>query len=283
MERLEDNLNYDRIAKAIAFIQAHHTAQPDLDTIAAHVHLSSYHFQRLFQEWAGVTPKKFLQYISLSHAKSLLNENNLAEATYKTGLSSSSRLHDLFIGIEGMTPAEYKNGGNNLTIRYSHEYSSFGKVLIASTDKGICHVSFADDLEKAILSLKNQFPKADYKQEKNTLHKNVVDFFENNNITPIKLHIKGTAFQLKVWEALLTIPSGKLNTYGHIAKKINSPKASRAVGTAIGSNPIAYLIPCHRVIQASGILGGYMWNPIRKQAIIAWESAYSNNQQDETI
>lgn len=277
MERLENNLNYDRIAKAIAFIQAHHTVQPDLDAIAAHVHLSPYHFQRLFKEWAGITPKKFLQYISLSHAKQLLNENTLAETTFQTGLSSTSRLHDLFIRIEGMTPSEYKNGGIHLTIKYCYEHTFFGQILIASTDKGICHISFVENSEEGFTSLKNQFPQANFIAKKTPFHQSVLDFFENKkNNTAIHLHVKGTPFQLKVWEALLKIPTGHLNSYGNIAQQIDSPKASRAVGTAIGNNPVAYLIPCHRVIQASGIIGGYMWNPIRKQAIIAWESAHSN-------
>lgn len=276
----QENLNYDRIAKAITHINTNFKEQPSLDEIAEHVHLSPYHFQRIFKEWAGITPKKFLQYTSVQYAKQVLDEGTttLFDAAMETGLSGTSRLHDLFINIEGMTPGEYKNDGENLSINYSYAHSPFGLVAIASTSKGLCHVAFIDDEEKGLYELKKQFPKAQYHQRVDQTQVNALMVFANDwsQISEIKLHLKGTDFQLKVWESLLRIPKGQLATYGKIADVIKKPKASRAVGTAIGSNPIAYLIPCHRVIQSSGNLGGYRWDSIRKTAIIGWEAAQSH-------
>ncbi|TJZ61384.1 methylated-DNA--[protein]-cysteine S-methyltransferase [Sphingobacterium olei] len=283
----QQHINYERIAKAIAYIQHNFRHQPSLEELAAHVHISPFHFQRLFTEWAGTSPKKFLQYISVSYAKSLLEnqKHTIFETVYETGLTSSSRLHDLFIQIEGMTPAEYKNGGQNLTIYYSFSFTPFGESLIASTEKGICYMAFVEDATQGFYDLQKKFPDATYIKKEIDIHCEVNGIFnrENANLPQLKLHLKGTPFQLKVWEALLKIPMGSLSTYGTIAKQINHEKASRAVGTAIGSNPIAYLIPCHRVIQSSGIFGGYMWNPTRKAAIIGWENAQLNPEQDETI
>lgn len=269
----EQSVNYQRIATAIDYLHRHHKDQPDLEAIAEKVHLSPFHFQRLFTEWAGVSPKKFLQFISLSHAKNLLREpqRTLFDVADETGLSGTGRLHDLFVNIEGMTPGEYKNGGENLEIEYSFSDCPFGRLLIASTQKGICHVAF----EEEISNLKSQFPKADFKAFQNSLHRQVSTVFDSEFAAahPINLHLKGTDFQLKVWEALLKIPMGQLKSYGRIAKEIEQPNASRAVGTAIGSNPVAYLIPCHRVIQSSGLIGGYMWGTTRKSAIIGWEAS----------
>ena len=273
----QEIVNYNRIAKAISHIRANFKEQPSLDEIAQKVHLSPYHFQRIFKEWAGVSPKKFLQYTSVQYAKGILHESNatLFDAAMETGLSGTSRLHDLFITIEGMTPGEYKNQGENLSINYSFAQSPFGLVTIASTEKGLCHVAFTDDEEKGLYELKMQFPRAKYQQRVDQTQVNALLFFANDwsQISKIKLHLKGTDFQLKVWESLLRIPKGNLATYGNIAKMIDKPKASRAVGSAIGSNPIAYLIPCHRVIQSSGNLGDYRWDGIRKTAIIGWEAA----------
>jgi AraC family transcriptional regulator, regulatory protein of adaptative response / methylated-DNA-[protein]-cysteine methyltransferase len=273
----QQQTDFDRISEAIDFIKNNFTAQPSLDEIANHVHLSASHFQKMFTEWAGVSPKKFLQYISINYAKAKLrNEQaSLFDTALETGLSGTGRLHDLFINIEGMTPGEYKNGGENLIITYNYAESVFGKILIAKTKKGICYIAFYEDEAIAFLLLKNNFPKAIFTKEKNVDQKDILNILTNeyDSIHKIKLHLKGTDFQLKVWETLLTIPSGALATYGDIAKQIENPKASRAVGSAIGSNPVAYLIPCHRVIQASGIFGGYMWGPKRKTAIIAWEAA----------
>ncbi len=269
--------NYNRVAKAIEFIRSNFQEQPSLNEIAASIHLSPYHFQRLFTEWAGVSPKKFMQYISVEYAKKLLKERQvtLLEAAMETGFSGTGRLHDLFVSIEGMTPGEYKNGGESLEINYSFAESPFGKLIVASTSKGICHMSFIDDGQKAFDDLKSRFPNATYHQFLDKHQQDGLSIFQNDwsKQEQIKLHLNGTPFQLKVWETLLKIPSGSLSVYGSIAQKIERPKASRAVGSAIGKNPVAFLIPCHRVIQSSGRIGGYMWGSTRKSAIIGWEAA----------
>ncbi len=206
-------------------------------------------------------------------------QTTLFETACATGLSGTGRLHDLFISIEGMTPAEYKNGAQNLAINYSFANSPFGPLLVASTTKGLCYMAFYEAETAALAALQEQFPHAVFQQQRDRIQEDALFIFQNNGneLPQIKLHLKGTDFQLKVWEALLKIPMGQLATYGHIAQQIDSPKASRAVGTAIGSNPIAYLIPCHRVIQATGHFGGYMWGTTRKTALIGWESAQTDN------
>lgn len=273
----QEYINYNRIAEAIKYIQENFTKQPTLDEVAEKVNLSPYHFQRLFTDWAGVSPKKFLQYTSIQHAKKILSntESTLFDTAYETGLSGTGRLHDLFVKIEGMTPGEYRNKGENLSINYSYGESLFGKILVASTAKGICYMGFSDENEVAFAELEKRFPKANFIQQTDGIQKSALQVHTHNwnKIGCIKLHLKGTDFQLKVWEALLKIPMGNLATYGTIAKEIEKPKASRAVGTAIGSNPIAFLIPCHRVIQSTGMLGGYMWGTTRKTAIIGWEAS----------
>lgn len=270
-------INYNRIAKAIEYIKKNFKKQPSLDEIAEQVYLSPFHFQRLFSEWAGTTPKKFLQYISIQHAKRLLKDQHatLSDTAFKTGLSSTGRLHDLFINIEGMSPAEYKNGGKKLLINYSFFKSPFGDVIVASTHKGICFMAFYDNERLVLGKLKQKFPNADYQSKLEVMQQNAMLIFQDDwsKLHQIKLHLKGTDFQFKVWEMLLKIPSGKLCTYGRIAEQIGKPNSNRAVGTAIGSNPVAFLIPCHRVIQSSGNVGGYMWGNTRKTAIIGWESA----------
>ena len=275
----QEQLNYDRIAVAINFIRTHFREQPTLEQIAEQVHLSPFHFQRLFSEWAGTTPKKFLQYISVQYAKSLLKENQatLFDAAFETGLSGTSRLHDLFINIEGMTPAEYREGGKNLQINYSWAESPFGNLIVASTVKGICFMAFYEEESMALAALKAHFPNAVFHQKLDLIQQNALFLFQNDwsGLQQVKLHLKGTDFQLKVWETLLKIPMGRVSTYGTIARQIARPQASRAVGTAIGSNPVAFLIPCHRVIQSTGAIGGYMWGPTRKTAILGWEAARS--------
>ncbi|AHF15268.1 bifunctional helix-turn-helix domain-containing protein/methylated-DNA--[protein]-cysteine S-methyltransferase [Niabella soli] len=270
-------INFNKIAAAIEYIHRNFKEQPGLEEIAKAVHTSSFHFQRLFSEWAGTSPKKFLQYISVEHAKGLLKNNNasVADAAYDTGLSGTSRLHDLFTTIEGMTPAEYKNGGKNLHINFSFAESPFGNLIVAATTKGICYMAFYDEEKKAFENLRQKFPEAQFQQKLDLLQQNALFLFQNQWKEPkeIKLHLKGTDFQLKVWEALLKIPMGRVTSYGSLAAQIGQPTASRAVGTAIGSNPVAYLIPCHRVIQATGETGGYMWGPSRKRAIFGWEQS----------
>jgi AraC family transcriptional regulator of adaptative response/methylated-DNA-[protein]-cysteine methyltransferase len=276
----QETINYNRIAEAIDYIKANFKEQPNLDEVAEKVHLSPFHFQRLFSDWAGTSPKKFLQYTSLEHAKKLLKENQatISETAYETGLSGTSRLHDLFVNIEGMTPAEYKNGGKNLAINYSFAESPFGNIIVASTQKGVCFMAFAEDETIGFVDLKNKFPNASFTRKLDLAQQNALFIFQNDwsKLSEIKLHLKGTDFQLKVWETLLKIPMGQLSTYGSIAQQIAKPNASRAVGTAIGCNPVAFLIPCHRVIQSSGVFGGYMWGNTRKTAIIGWEGAQVN-------
>lgn len=276
----QEYINYSRIAEAIEYIQQNFTEQPTLEEIAEKVHLSPFHFQKMFTDWAGVSPKKFLQFISVQHAKQILNnsQSTLFETAYKTGLSGTGRLHDLFVKIEGMTPGEYKNKGENLTINYSLAESFFGRILVASTHKGICYMGFSDDKQMAFSELEKRFPRANFIQQTDEIQQNALQIYTQDwsKINKIKLHLKGTDFQLKVWEALLKIPTGNLTTYGNIANLIQKPKASRAVGTAIGNNPIAFLIPCHRVIQSTGIFGGYMWGTTRKTAIIGWEASKIN-------
>ncbi len=275
--KAQEHINFNRIAEAIDYLRENYSRQPELAEVAEKVHISPYHFQRLFTEWAGTSPKKFLQYISLQHAKKMLKEDqaSLFETAMETGLSGTSRLHDLFVNMEGMTPGEYKNGGAHLSINYSFAESPFGNILIASTAKGICHISFADDSTQALAQLQHDFPNATYRQVLDGMQQNALYIFTHDwsKLHQIKLHLKGTDFQLKVWETLLKIPVGKLTTYGNIAQRIQRPKAARAVGTAIGDNPVAFLIPCHRVIQSSGLLGGYHWGTTRKTAMIGWEAA----------
>lgn len=274
----QDQTNYNRIAEAIGYIKDNFKLQPRLEDVAEKVSLSPFHFQRLFTEWAGVSPKKFLQYLTVEYAKKQLKDNNASifDAAIETGLSGTGRLHDLFIKIEGMTPGEYKNGGENLSINYSFAESPFGNMLVASTSKGICHMAFADDEKDALQTLQAKFPNATYKQVVDMMQQNVLYVFTHDwtKLAQVKLHLKGTDFQLKVWETLLKIPIGHLTTYGIIARQVQVPNASRAVGSAIGENPVAFLIPCHRVIQSTGLFCGYHWGSIRKSAMIGWEAAH---------
>ena len=269
-------IDYERIEKAIIFLKQNFKEQPGLGEVAKQVHLSPFHFQRLFKNWAGVSPKKFLQFLSVEHAKNLLKQNlSLSDASYKTGLSGTSRLHDLFISIEGMTPGEFKNGGNGLNINYSFAETPFGDIIIASTNKGICQLAFVNEEIIGIENLKYLFPKASLVQKTDLIQQDALQFFTGdwNDLKKIKLHLKGTPFQLKVWQSLLQIPLGNISTYGQVASNIQNANASRAVGTAIGSNPVAFLIPCHRVIMPSGIIGEYHWGSNRKTAILGWEAA----------
>ena len=266
---------YDRIADAIAYIHQNVKRPPNLEEIAASVHLSPVHFQKQFKDWVGVSPKKFLQYISAEYAKKILANNtdfSMSDAVYETGFSSPSRLHDLFIQIEGMTPAEFKNQGKNLAISYSFADTPFGEVIIASTQKGICHMAFEGDRALACRQLLDAFPQAQFTAQTDAFQQSALRIFADAESLPsIKLHLKGTPFQLKIWQSLLKIPMGQLKTYSDIAQDIENPQANRAVGTAIGRNPVAFLIPCHRVIRSTGIIGGYKWGAPRKTAMIGWE------------
>lgn len=274
----QEEVNFNRIAAAIDFYRQNFRRQPSLEEAAEHVHISPFHFQRMFHEWAGVTPKQFLQFISLEHARGLLKSKraSLFDAAMDTGLSGTGRLHDLFIKIEGMTPGEFRNGGEDLQINYSFAESPFGKIIVASTPRGICHMAFADNgTVDALRKLVSRFPNATYNQLTDRLQQNALFIFTQDwsKLDQIKLHLRGTPFQMRVWETLLKVPMGDVTTYSRLADRLDHPQASRAVGTAVGSNPVAFLIPCHRVIRASGIIGDYHWGSTRKTAMIAWESA----------
>ncbi|MBF9140139.1 bifunctional transcriptional activator/DNA repair enzyme AdaA [Hymenobacter properus] len=268
--------DYQRIEAALIYAQAHFQQQPDLEAMAAQAHWSPFYFQRKFQEWAGVSPKKFLQYLSLDHAKLLLSRQaSVAEAAYETGLSGPSRLHDLFVTLEAMTPGEYRHGGAALTIGYSFGDSPFGRYLVASTAKGICKLVFLTDEETALQELRQEWPNATLVAEVAADHARVARFFARD-FTPtdrLHLHLKATAFQLKIWESLLRVPEGQLRTYSQLAEAAENGAAVRAAGTAIGANPVAYLIPCHRVIRGTGALGQYRWGAPRKAALLGWEAA----------
>lgn len=272
--------SYQRVAAAIDFMRANFREQPSLDEVAQHIHLSPYHFQRLFSDWAGVSPKKFLQFLTLDYAKSLIRkkEFTLFDTAEEAGLSGTGRLHDLFIQIEGMTPGEYKNGGAALLIHYSFAESPFGPVLVASTSKGICHMAFVDDDAVALQRMQQLFPNARFQQLTDSFQQEALFIFRQDwkNMNQIRLHLKGTPFQLKVWEALLRIPMGGLRSYQQLAQSIDHPTASRAVGSAIGQNPVAFLIPCHRVIQSTGETGNYYWGSQRKALMIGWEAGREN-------
>ncbi|OXE95065.1 AraC family transcriptional regulator of adaptative response/methylated-DNA-[protein]-cysteine methyltransferase [Flavobacterium araucananum] len=274
----QQEYDYKRVASAINFIKENYKSQPKLEDVADHVNLSPFHFQRMFQNWAGVTPKQFLQYLTAEYAKDILKTTRMSlfDAAHESGLSGAGRLHDLFIKVEGMSPGEYKNGGEALKINYSFADCPFGEMLVAATSKGICHMSFVDNgSEQALEGLKANFPNAKYIQMVDMFQQNALFVFTQDwsKLDKVKLHLKGTDFQIKVWEALLKVPTGGFTTYGDLAANAGHQGASRAVGTAIGSNPVAFLIPCHRVIKSTGEIGQYHWGATRKNAIIGWEAA----------
>jgi AraC family transcriptional regulator of adaptative response/methylated-DNA-[protein]-cysteine methyltransferase len=265
-----------RIAAAILFLRENFQRQPSLEEVAAQVQWSPDHFQRVFTAWAGVSPKKFAQYLSLGYAKSLLRVPNatLFNTAVETGLSGTGRLHDLFVSIEGMTPGEWKSG-TGLVLYYHFAETIFGKALVAATDRGVCHLAFVEEESAGVRALLKSFPLATHHHGMHPHSEAAVRLISRNwsDLTQLKLHLRGTPFQIKVWEALLKIPSGKVATYGSLAASLGQPTAARAVGSAVGDNPVGFLIPCHRVIQASGALGGYAWGVERKAAMLGWEAA----------
>jgi len=270
--------DYDRIAEAISFISNRLNSQPTLNEIAAHLHLSPFHFQRLFCRWAGVTPKRFLQVLTLDRAKQLLRESKpLLEVSDTLGLSSSSRLYDHFVHLEAVTPGEYKLKGAGLTIEYAVHDTPFGKTFIATTPRGVCAFSFLEnmEIEGHLTALNKKWPHALVHENRQRTLAVINAMFggEKKLDRPLSLHVTGTNFQISVWKALLQIPPATVTSYSQVAIAIGHPKSARAVGLAVGANPVAFLIPCHRVIQLSGKLGGYRWGEARKQAIHAWESA----------
>lgn len=271
--------DYRRIEQAILFLEQKWQEQPDLQAVAAHVGLSEYHFQRLFSRWAGISPKRFLQFLTLAYAKQLLAEaNNLLDVTYETGLSSPGRLHDLFVTYEAMTPGEFKRKGEGLTIRYGFHESPFGECLLAVTERGICSLTFIADGEHdaAVEALQAAWPLAELREDPTQTQPFMVQIFTadaNPPRKPLPLYLSGTNFQIKVWQALLQIPPGSAVSYDTVAALIGQPGATRAIGTAISRNPVAYLIPCHRVIRKVGALGDYRWGAARKKAMLGWEAA----------
>jgi AraC family transcriptional regulator of adaptative response/methylated-DNA-[protein]-cysteine methyltransferase len=269
--------DYERVAEAIRFIEAQVTAQPSLAEIADHVHLSPYHFQRLFSRWAGISPKRFLQALTVAHAKQLLDAcTSLLEVSGQLGLSSASRLHDHFIQLEAVTPGEYRRRGAGMDISYGVAETHFGFAFIAASDKGICQLGFLEnrDCSHELERLAKRWPEARLLENHADIHRLAKSLFSHQGSPdrPLSLLVSGTNFQINVWLALLNIPEGKLVSYAQVAKAIQRPDAVRAVGNAVGANPIAFLIPCHRVIHNSGELDGYRWGGIRKRALIAWEA-----------
>lgn len=275
----EPNINYHRIEKAIQFLEENFQRQPELDEVAEKVHLSPFHFQRLFTEWAGISPKRFLQFLTVGFLKQRLRETkNLSEAAESAGLSSQSRVYDLFTTLEAVTPQEYKKQGEGLHIEYGIHDTPFGLCLIGTTERGICWLSFIntmDDARVSIEDMKTHWHNSVFHQNQDITSIFIQQIFHRNTSSPTKLHlfVKGTNFQIKVWDALLKIPTGGVVTYQGIADEIGSPRAMQAVGSAVGSNHIAYLIPCHRVIRKDGVLGEYRWSATRKKSMIGWEMA----------
>ena len=281
-ENIDDRATYELMAKAIAFIRQNHRKQPDLAAIARQAHLSEYHFQRLFTKWAGISPKRFLQYLTVEYAKSKIAETkNLLELTGNVGLSSSGRSHDLFVNLEAISPQEFKTGGAGLQICYGIHETMFGDCLIATTARGICNLYFLDkmDDQAAELILREEWSKAQIigdRQITQPISDRLFSHLPNlnpANQTPINLYVKGTNFQIQVWRALLRIPFGGITTYQGLGRSLGRPNAARAIGNAVGSNPVSFLIPCHRVIRESGELGGYRWGLERKTVMLGWEAS----------
>jgi AraC family transcriptional regulator, regulatory protein of adaptative response / methylated-DNA-[protein]-cysteine methyltransferase len=269
--------DYERVANVIRFLDRHHTDQPDLNQLASAAGLSPFHFHRLFSAWAGVTPKDFLQCLTLEHVKRLLLEGrNVFDAALDAGLSGPGRLHDLCVTLEAASPGEMKTGGAGIQIDYGFSETPFGEALIAETKRGICHLSFLDagGRNAARELLCSHWPNAKLNRNDSRIAELVREIFAPEGSAsrrPLRAFVRGTAFQLRVWRALLRVPAGRLTTYGRLAEAIGNSKASRAVGSAVGANPLAFIIPCHRVIRETGALGHYHWDPIRKRAIIGWE------------
>jgi len=269
--------DYQRIEQALHYLAANYQAQPDLHELASSVDLSEAHFQKLFKKWAGVSPKQFLQYLTLEHARQCLSDNmSVLESAYDSGLAAPARLNELFVRIESITPAEFKNKGEGIEIDYGFHASPFGRCLIGVSDRGVTGIEFSENQEQALRAMKQRLPAAAYAHHSQRTSPYIDLIFgvhkENKRPRELSLLLRGTAFQLKVWEALLRIPAGARVSYRQLAELVDQPTASRAVGTAVGKNPIAVLIPCHRVIREDGMLGGYHWGLERKLALLGVES-----------
>jgi AraC family transcriptional regulator of adaptative response/methylated-DNA-[protein]-cysteine methyltransferase len=273
-------INYQRIEQAIQYLEKNFQRQPELTEVAEEVSVSPFHFQRIFTEWAGISPKRFLQFLTVDFLKARLKQSkNLVEAAEAAGLSSQSRVYDLFTTLEAVTPQEYKEKGSGLRINYGFHETPFGQALIGITERGVCWLSFITidaDPNFQLLEMKEHWHNSVFYQDQKLTGSFIDEIFNRNGaMAQSKLHVfvKGTNFQIKVWEALLKLPVGSVTTYKDIAVQIQNPQAMQAVGSAVGSNHIAYLIPCHRVIRKDGILGEYRWNSIRKKSMIGWEMA----------
>ena len=272
--------DYGRIEKAIKFIEKNFSSQPDLKEIAAHIDLSEYHFQRLFSRWVGISPKRFLQFLTKEYAKQLLEDSaNLLDVTYEAGLSSPGRLHDLFVTCEAVTPGEYKAKGEGITIKYGFHPSPFGECLLATTARGICGFFFVKnrDRKNPLSELRFFWKKADIVEDPHASRELVDRIFDPSfadTSTPLHLILNGTNFQIKVWEALIKIPFGAVVSYEDVAIQVGIPGATRAVGSAVGKNPVSFIIPCHRVIRKTADFGNYGGGTARKKAILGWEAAH---------
>lgn len=283
-----NSADYHRIERAIRYLDASSPTRPSLDEVARHVGMSPFHFQRLFTRWAGISPKRFSQVLALEYAKEKLRESrNLLDATYDAGLSSGGRLHDLFVTLDAVTPGEYREHGAGLQISAGFHESPFGEALIATTDRGVCGLTFHEGSRRAALrELASRWPNATIEERPRVTAPLAARIFaalevrDPEGLVPLGLLVRGTNFQVKVWRALLQIPAGSVATYEDIATAIGAPSAVRAVGTAIGRNPVAFLIPCHRVIRTTGALGGYRWGLPRKRAMLAWESGRATAQRE---
>ena len=275
--------DYARIERAILYLEKNHQEQPSLEDAARSVGLSEHHFQRLFRRWAGISPKRFVQFLTLEHAKELLRESRpVLDAAFEAGLSSPGRLHDLFVQCEAVTPGEFQRQGAGLTITYGFYATTFGECLLGATERGICGLIFVAEggRKSALADLVSRWAGARLVEASRALSAVARQIFEplaNGPRRPLNLLVKGTNFQIKVWEALLRVPPGAVTSYGDLARRIGKPAASRAVGAAVGANPIAYLIPCHRVIRGLGVWGNYGGGAARKKAMLIWEAAQTNN------
>ncbi len=272
--------DYERIARVIRYLDEHHTLQPGLGQLAKIAGLSPYHFHRLFSAWAGITPKDFLQCLTVEHAKALLHEGqDVLSVALEAGLSGSGRLHDLCVSLEAVSPGELKSGGNGLRIVFGFASTPFGDCLVGETERGICHLAFVSDEgpDAALEELRHRWPEAHLRRSDRPAASLASRIFERPNGASkrptLRALVRGTPFQVRVWRALLRVPPGSLVTYGQLAGAIGQPTAARAVGSAVGKNPLGYLIPCHRVIRETGAIGEYRWDPVRKRAIVAWETS----------
>ena len=271
--------DYRRVEAAIAYLRTNVHRQPSLSDVAAHVGLSPFHFERLFRRWAGTTPKRFLQAVTLAHAKEALAESrSVLDAAYDAGLSGPGRLHDLFVAVEAVTLGEFKRGGEGLTVRYGVHPTPLGPALVGLTERGVCALSFVDEGEgaQAVADLAAAWPEADLVEDPEATRAVVeAAFSEGEEREPLRVLLRGTNFQLQVWRALLRIPPGRVLAYDDVAALLERPTAARAVGRAVGQNPVAVLIPCHRVLRKDGALGGYRWGLDRKRALLAREAVAS--------